>query len=86
METRQRRFSIAYVVLAAIALIVIQSVLYAQQAANLSYGEFKVLVKGSQVTDVVLGKETITGTLSSEGLEGLLPRDKLAVRHQKGYG
>jgi hypothetical protein len=43
METRQRRFSIAYVVLAAIALIVIQSVLHAQQAANLSYSEFKVL-------------------------------------------
>jgi cell division protease FtsH len=84
MELRQRRFSIVYLVLAAIILIVIQSVLFAQHAANLSYSEFKALVKAGKVTDVVLDRETITGTLLSEGLEGLLPRDK--IEELKRYG
>ena len=86
MEPKQRHFSIGYFILAFVALLVVQSVLFAPHTENLSYNEFKALVKRGKVTDLVLDRQTITGTLSPEGLEGALPKDKIEELKQYGKG
>jgi cell division protease FtsH len=86
MEAKQRTFSIGYIAAAVLALLVIQVALLAPHAADLSYSEFKALVKKGKVRDVVIGAQTITGTLAAEGLEGLLPKDKLEQLTGRGAG
>jgi cell division protease FtsH len=85
MEPRHK-VSVGYVVAAVLALVLIQSILFAPQAGNLSYSEFKTLVKKGKVTELVVDKQTITGTLAAEGLEGLLPKDKLEELKRYGGG
>ena len=84
MEPKQQRFSIWYVTAAVIGLLLIQSLIFAPHPENLSYSEFKGLLKHGKVSNLVLGKETITGALSPVGLEGLLPKDK--IEELKRYG
>ncbi len=84
MEARQQKFSIWYSLLVLVALLLIQSVFFAPHTQNLSYNEFKVLVKKGMVNNLVLGRETITGKLSPEGLEGVLPEEK--IKELKRYG
>jgi len=86
MEPKQQHFSIWYFVIAFLGLLVLQSVLFAPHTENLSYNEFKALLKRGKVTDLVLDKRTITGALSPEGLEGVLPKDKIEELKQYGKG
>jgi cell division protease FtsH len=86
METRQRKFSIGYSIAALIALLLLQSLLFAPHAENLSYSEFKVLLKKGKVSNLVLERQTITGTLAADGLEGLLPKEKLDELKRAGGG
>jgi cell division protease FtsH len=73
-----------YVIAAVLALVLIQSVFAQPHAENLSYSEFKGLVKKGKVSDLVLDKQVITGTLPAEGLEGLLPKEKLQELKREG--
>src|SRR5438874_8895167 len=77
MEPKQRTFSIGYLAIALIAMFILQSVLFAPHAENLSYSEFKTLVKKGKVSNLTLDKQTVSGTLSTKGLETLLPKEKL---------
>jgi len=86
MEPKQRHFSIGYFVLAFVGLLVVQSVLFAPHTENVSYNEFKALVKRGKVTDLLLDRQSITGTLSSEGLEGLLSKEKIEELKRYGKG
>ncbi|OGK84721.1 MAG: cell division protein FtsH [Candidatus Rokubacteria bacterium GWA2_70_23] len=86
MEPKQQHFSIGYFILAFVGLLLIQSFLFAPHTENLSYNEFKALVKRGKVTDLVLDRQTITGTLSPEGLEGMLPKDKIEELKRYGKG
>jgi cell division protease FtsH len=86
MEPKRQRFSIGYFIAALTALFLLQSVLFAPHAENLSYSEFKALVKKGKVSDLVLDKQTISGTLAADGLEGLLPKDKLDQLKRSGAG
>jgi cell division protease FtsH len=86
MEPKQQKFSIGYVIAAVLALVLIQSVLFAPHAENLSYSEFKALAKKGKVANLVLDKQRITGTLAAEGLEGLLPKEKLEELKRAGDG
>ena len=86
MEPKQQHFSIWYFVLAFVILLALQSVLFAPHTENLSYNEFKALVARGKVADLVLDRQTITGTLSQEGLEGVLPREKIEELKRYGKG
>jgi cell division protease FtsH len=70
MEPRQRKFAIGLVAIVLIAMFALQSQFFASRAATLSYSEFKALVKKGKVANLTLGKETISGTLSTDGLDG----------------
>jgi cell division protease FtsH len=79
MEPKQQRFSIGYFIAALIALLLLQSLLFAPHAETLSYSEFKGLVKKGTVSNLVIDKQAISGTLAVDGLEGILPRRRSIV-------
>jgi cell division protease FtsH len=86
MEPKQQKFSIGYVIATVLALVLIQSVLFAPHAETLSYSEFKALARKGKVANLVLDKQSIAGTLAAEGLEGLLPKEKLEELKRAGGG
>ena len=77
MEQKQRTFSVWYAVLVMLVLFGIQAILLAPHPENVSYSEFKALVTAGKVSDLVLYKDTIEGTLSPKGLEGVLSKNKI---------
>ena len=86
MEPKQQKFSVGYFIAALVVLLLLQSFLFAPHRENLSYSEFKMLVKKGKVTDLVLDKQVITGTLAPGALEGLLPKEKLEALKRAGGG
>ncbi len=84
MEPKQQKFSVGYWIATLVALLLLQSVFFAPHRENLSYSEFKALVKKGRVSNLVLDKQTITGAVGAEGLEGLLPKEK--IEELKRYG
>ncbi|MEZ5318120.1 MAG: ATP-dependent zinc metalloprotease FtsH [Vicinamibacterales bacterium] len=85
MEAKQR-FSIGYLIAVVLALVMIQSLFFGPHTENLSYSDFKQLVAKGKVADLVLDERTINGTLTPEGLEGLLPAEKIAELQRYGEG
>jgi len=86
MEPKQKNFTVWYFVAAAVALMLVQALLLAPHVENLSYSEFKSLVAKGKVTNLVIAKQVISGTLAAEGLEGLLPKEKLDELRRYGGG
>jgi len=87
MDTPQKqRFSAWYAAAAVLALIALQSTLFAPHTQNLSYSDFRRLVAAGKVSDLVIEDTTITGTLVAEGLGDLLPSDTIAELERRGGG
>jgi len=83
MDTKQQ-FSFWYFVAVLVAVLLIQSTLFAQHSETLQYSEFKTLLKQGKVDNVTIAEQAITGTLKNDGLEGLLPPAK--VEELKPFG
>src|SRR5713226_9386123 len=77
MELKQRKFAIGYLAIVLITIFAFQFPLFGPRAANVSYSEFKALAKKGKVSNLTLDKETISGTLSTDGLETLLPKERV---------
>src|SRR6266478_4873004 len=73
-------------ILTFMALSLLQSALLIPHSATLSYRDFKALLKAGKVVDLSLGERTITGRLTTVGLEGLLSKEKIAELQQFGQG
>jgi cell division protease FtsH len=86
MEPKQRRFSVGYTIGTIIVLLLIQSYLFAPHPETLAYSDFIRLLKAGKVSDLTLSNQTIWGTLAADGLEGLVPKEKLAELQQAGKG
>jgi len=67
-------------------LMVLQNYVFAPRVDTLSYGEFKALVEKGKVSDVSIGAQRITGRLNRDGLEGLLPKERLDALTKAGTG
>jgi cell division protease FtsH len=78
--------SICYFVGVFLLLMVLQNYVLAPRVYTLSYGEFKTLVEKGKVSDVAIGAQLITGNLSRDGLEGLLPKARLDALTKAGTG
>ncbi len=74
MLSTQQKFSIGYVILTVLGVFLIHTVFFAPQSENLSYRDFKTLLKAGKVVDLLLGERTISGRLTTDGLEGLLSK------------
>jgi cell division protease FtsH len=77
MERKHRTFSIGYFAIAVITMLVVQALFFAPGAENVTYSEFKTLVKKGKVSNLTLDKQTVSGTLITDGLEGVLPKDRV---------
>ena len=86
MEPKQRAFSMWYTVAAMLLFFGIQAILLTPHPETVSYSEFKSLVKANKVSDLMLYKDTITGTLALTGLEGVLPKEKIEEIKRAGKG
>ena len=86
MEFKQRKFAIGYLAIALIAILVFQLPLFGPRAAHVSYSEFKALAKKGKVSNLTLDRETISGTLSTDGLEPVLSKEKLEELNRLGSG
>jgi cell division protease FtsH len=86
MEPKQRRFSIGYTIATIVALLVIQAYLFAPHPETLAYSDFVKLLKAGKVSDLTLSKQTISGSLAADGLQALLPKEKLEELKRAGQG
>jgi len=86
MEPRQQQFSLWYVALAISAMLLIQGLLFSPHVETLPYSDFKVLLKAGKLKDITLGEGAITGTLSTAGIENLLPRPQVDEMLRQGKG
>lgn len=86
MEPRQQQFSLWYVLLAMMMMLVIQRYVGSVHVDNLSYSDFKVLLKAGKINDVVIADDVVTGTLNTQGLEGLLPKTQVDALLGQGKG
>jgi cell division protease FtsH len=78
MEKNQRQFSIWYFVGAFLVLIALEHFIIGATTETLAYSEFKALLRGGKITEVAVSDRLINGRLKAEGLDGLLPPDKVA--------
>jgi cell division protease FtsH len=85
MEPTQRTFSIGYFIVTFVVLLAVQALLFAPHSENLSYRDFKALLKAGKVEDLSVSERSIAGRLKTEGLEGLLPPEKI-TELQPGKG
>ena len=81
MEHNQRQFSIWYVLLGVMLLLAIQSVFAAHQE-TVPYSDFKTLLARGVVRDLALDRQTIRGTVLTEGLASVLPKERAAALRQ----
>ena len=86
MESKQRKFSAWYALVALALFLGIQALLLAPHPDNLTYSEFKALVKAGKVTELGLYKDTIEGTLSPAGLDTVLSPEKIENIKRLGKG
>lgn len=86
MEPRQQQFSLWYVVLVVLAMLIFQSVLFSSHVETLPYSDFKVLLKAGKLKDITLGEGAITGTLNTTGIETLLPKQQVEEMLRQGKG
>src|SRR5580765_3373565 len=77
MELKQRKFAIGYLGITLLAILAFQLPLFGPRATNVSYSEFKALAKKGKVSNLTLDRETVSGTLSTDGIEALLPKEKV---------
>src|SRR5215475_1703328 len=77
MEKKQRDFSVWYFIITFLIILGIQNYLATRHVETISYSEFKSLVKKGLVSDLVIGEQSIRGTIKGEGLKEVLEPDKL---------
>ncbi len=83
---KQQQFSLWYFVITFLILLALQSFLFAPHTENISYSDFKMLLKSGKVADLTIGEKVISGRLEPEGLEGSLPKEKIEEIQQLGKG
>ncbi len=77
MEIKEQQLSLWYFLVAFLILLTIQNFLLTPHLENLSYSDFKVLLKAGKVDNLTLKQRVISGTLKKEGLEDILPKEKI---------
>jgi cell division protease FtsH len=82
---RKHQFSLWYFVVALLVIVAMQEYVFSP-VNDLAYSDFKVLVRAGKVKEVALGDQVITGTMSGEGLESVLPKESVEKLKKLGPG
>ncbi len=84
MEKREQQFSLWYFIVVLFILMTIQNFFISAQVQNLSYSDFKTLLKKKKIVEVTVGKSQISGRVLTEGLREVLPENKIAGLEKNG--
>ncbi|HUL42297.1 MAG TPA: ATP-dependent zinc metalloprotease FtsH [Burkholderiales bacterium] len=84
MEIKHQQFSIWYFIVVFLLILWMQEAFFGAHVENLSYSEFKTLLKSGNIEKVVIGEDVITGTFKTQGLEGVLPKERLQQLEHAG--
>nr|WP_294863390.1 ATP-dependent zinc metalloprotease FtsH [uncultured Pseudogulbenkiania sp.] len=85
MEQKQQ-FSVWYFIIAFWVLLLVQNFFLQERVTSLSYSEFKTLLTAGKVKDLTVNEQAISGTLASNGLEGLVAKETVDKIKQLGTG
>lgn len=87
MLSTQHKLFIGYFLLTILGLWFLNALLFSSQGTTtLTYRDFKTLLKAGKVSALLVGERSISGRMSTEGLEGLLPEDRIASIRQSNQG
>jgi len=86
MEKNQQQFSLWYFIVAFFILTMFQSFFFSPHVENLTYSDFKSLLKTGQIKEVTLGMQQINGSVSIEGLGKVLSAEKIKGLGKTGEG
>jgi cell division protease FtsH len=86
MKPPRQGAAFGYLVAALLAMVVVNSFFFVPHAESISYSEFKTLVRKGKVGNLLLDGQSITGTLAADGLEGVLPRERIEALKRSGAG
>ena len=81
---KKQTFSLWYVLAALSGMILLQEFFTPRHTQTLSYSEFKQALVAGKLNDVVIADGIATGKLRAEGLEQILPKDKLEALKRAG--
>ncbi len=83
---KQQQYSVWYFLIVFLLMIAWQTYVSTVHTENLTYDEFKTLLKAGKLDDVAISDQTISGILKPDGLDALLPKEKLEQLKRAGEG
>jgi cell division protease FtsH len=83
MQKWQQQFSIGYFVVALVLLFALQTFFASSHVETITYSQFKGLAKKGLVSKVVVGEKTIRGEIKPEGLNEVLPAERLKAWNEQ---
>ncbi len=86
MEKKKFQFSIWYFLAVFFIIMIIQSIVLNPHTQKVDYSDFKTLLQAGKLNNVVLSEGNITASLKPEGLESLLPKEKIDELKSAGKG
>lgn len=81
---KKQTFSLWYVLAALVGMILLQEFATPRHTQTLTYSEFKHALVAGKLDDVVIADGIATGKLRAEGLDQILPKDKLEALKRAG--
>lgn len=81
---KKQTFSLWYVLAALVGMILLQEFVAPRHTQTLTYSEFKQALVAGKLDDVVIADGIATGKLRAEGLEQILPKEKLESLKRAG--
>jgi cell division protease FtsH len=81
---KKQTFSLWYVLAALVGMLLLQEFVTPRHTQTLTYSEFKQALTAGKLDDVVIADGVATGKLRAEGLEQILPKDKLEALKRAG--
>ena len=81
---KKQTFSLWYVLAALVGMILMQEFFTPRHTQTLTYSEFKQALVAGKLDDVVIADGIATGKLRAEGLDQILPKEKLEALKRVG--
>jgi cell division protease FtsH len=82
MNQKQQRFSVLYLLFSLLLLWAVQTYILSLPRQEITYSQFKTLLKQGLVTDVIVEQDSVRGNIRPEGIKQVLSDERLQqIRH-----
>lgn len=83
---KKQQYTIWYFVIAILLMLIGQTYFAATHEEDLSYDQFKALLKTGKIDDIAITDVAVTGVLKPDGLAGILSQQQLDELKSVGEG